>query len=134
MDGNIIYIGENYIAGASDTFGAKLHRHPLIEIYVSCDGESRVATPQGGVHGEVIAIGPNAYHAIAGTGKPGIALFIDPLTETGYSLLRELLTVPFFRRYRSWPMKAAIMIWMDWQGRSSFPRAGWRMCSRLRRG
>ncbi len=29
MDGSIVYIGENYVAGGSDTFGAKIHRHPL---------------------------------------------------------------------------------------------------------
>ena len=90
MDGNIIHIGENYITGVSDTFGAKVHRHPLIEIYVSCDGESHVLTAQGNVQGEIIVIGPNADHAIADTGKPGIALFLDPLTATGYSLWRNI--------------------------------------------
>ncbi len=89
MDGNIIYIEETFIAGVSDTFGAKIHRHPLIEIYVSCDGESCVTTPQGGIQGGIIVIGPNADHAIADAGKPGIALFLDPLTETGYSLWRD---------------------------------------------
>ena len=91
MDGNIIYVGESYIAGVSDTFGAKLHRHPLIELYVSFDGESHIITAQGGVQGGIIVIGPNADHAIADAGKPGIALFLDPLTETGYSLWRNTL-------------------------------------------
>ena len=91
MDGNIINVGENYIAGVSETFGAKIHRHPLIEIYASYDGDSHLLTPQGAVQGEVIVIGPNADHAIADTGKPGIAMFIDPLTETGYSLWRNAL-------------------------------------------
>ena len=90
MDGNIIYIGENYITGVSETFGAKIHRHPLIEIYVSCDGDSCVTTPQGNLQGGIIVIGPNADHAIADTGKPGIALFLDPLTEAGYSLWRNM--------------------------------------------
>ena len=90
MDGNIIDFGGNYIAGFSDTFGAKIHRHPLIEIYVSCDGKSCVSTPQGSVQGGVIVIGPNADHAITDTGKPGIALFLDPLTETGYALWRNM--------------------------------------------
>ncbi len=86
MDGNTIYIEENYIAGISDTFGAKLHRHPPIEIYASFDGGSHVATEKGVVGAGIIAIGPNAPHAIDDAGKPGIALFVDPLTEFGYSL------------------------------------------------
>ena len=49
MDGNMIYIGENYIAGVSDTFVAKIHRHPLIEIYVSCDGNSHIITENKGL-------------------------------------------------------------------------------------
>ena len=44
---SVIYIGENYIAGVSDTFGAKIHRYPLIEIYVSCDGKSHIITERG---------------------------------------------------------------------------------------
>ncbi len=91
MDGNTIYIGENYIAGVSDTFGAKIHRHPLIEVYVASDGESHIMTGQGDVRGGIIVIGPNADHAIADTGKPGIAVFLDPLTEMGYSLWRNTL-------------------------------------------
>ena len=91
MDGNMIYIGGNYIAGVSDTFGAKIHRHPLIEIYVSCDGKSHIITERGVEQGAIIVIGPNADHAIADTEKPGIALFLDPLTETGYSLWRNAL-------------------------------------------
>lgn len=87
---NMICIGENYIAGVSDTFGAKIHRHPLIEIYVSCDGRSHIITDWGVVQGEIIVIGPNADHAIADTEKPGIALFLDSLTETGYSLWRNM--------------------------------------------
>ncbi len=80
MNGNIICIRKNYIPGISDTFDARLHRHPLIEIYASGDGGSNVITEQGSVQGEIIVIGPNADHAIADTGKPGIALFLDPLT------------------------------------------------------
>ena len=49
----MICIGENYIAGVSDTFGAKIHRHPLIEIYVSCDGRSHIITDRGVVQGEM---------------------------------------------------------------------------------
>jgi len=88
---NVIYIGENYIAGVSHTFGAKIHRHPLIEIYVSSDGKSHIITERGVEQGAIIVIGPNADHAIADTEKPGIALFLDPLTETGYSLWRNTI-------------------------------------------
>ena len=91
MDGNTIIVGENYIAGVSDTFGAKIHRHPLIEIYAACDGQSHVAAEQGDLRGEIVLIGPGAVHAIADAGKPGIALFLDPLTEFGFSLWRRAL-------------------------------------------
>ncbi|MBQ6452454.1 MAG: AraC family transcriptional regulator [Solobacterium sp.] len=92
MNGNIIYCTENYIAGISDTFGAKLHRHPLIEIYAACDGNSHIISEQDSMEGEIIVVGANTEHAISDTGKPGIALFLDPLTETGYSLGRNTLT------------------------------------------
>ena len=91
MDGNIIIVGENYIAGFSESFGAKLHRHPLIEIYAACDGDGHVTTEAGELRGGIIAIGPGATHAIAGAGKPGIALFLDPLTAYGYALWRNAL-------------------------------------------
>ena len=91
MDGNIIWIGENYIAGLSETFGARLHRHPVIEIYAACDGDSHVQTEHGMVQGEIIVIGPDTEHAIDDTGKMGLALFLDPLTEFGYSLRQHLL-------------------------------------------
>lgn len=91
MDGNIIIVGDNYIAGFSESFGAKLHRHPLIEIYAACDGDGHVATEAGELHGEIITIGPNAIHAITDAGKPGIALFLDPLAECGYALWRHTL-------------------------------------------
>ena len=93
MNRNIICCGENYIAGISDTFGAKLHKHPLIEIYAACDGNSHIFTGQDIRQGEIIVIGANAEHAISDTGKPGIAVFLDPLTETGYSLGRNILTL-----------------------------------------
>lgn len=89
MDGNRIWAGESYIAGVSDTFGAKPHRHPLLEIYASCDGDSHIVTEQGEVRGEIVVIGPNAVHAISDRGKTGIALFLDPLTDPGYSLWRN---------------------------------------------
>ncbi|MBQ9048635.1 MAG: helix-turn-helix domain-containing protein [Solobacterium sp.] len=88
---NIICCGENYIAGISSTFGAKLHRHPLIEIYAACDGNSHVVTDEGILQGEIIIIGPDTVHAISDTGKPGIAVFLDPLSESGYSLYRNTL-------------------------------------------
>ena len=43
MGGNIIVVGENYLAGFSESFGARLHRHPLIEIYAACDGDGQNA-------------------------------------------------------------------------------------------
>ena len=42
-------------------------------------------------------IGPNATHAIADMGKPGIALFLEPLTESGFSLWRHVLGDEAFR-------------------------------------
>ena len=97
MDGNIIIVGENCIAGFSESFGARLHRHPLIELYAACDGDGHVTTESGELQGEIIAIGPNSTHAIADSGKPGIALFLDPLTECGYSLWRYALGNEAFR-------------------------------------
>ena len=47
MEGNIIIVGENYIAGFSESFGARLHRHPLIEFYAACDGDGHVTTEAG---------------------------------------------------------------------------------------
>ncbi|MBQ9662678.1 MAG: helix-turn-helix domain-containing protein [Oscillospiraceae bacterium] len=91
MTGNIIYSNKQYIAGVSDTFGAKLHRHPLLEIYAAEDGHSHVRTENGELSGQIIVIGANAVHAIADSGKRGIALFIDPLTEYGYALARNTL-------------------------------------------
>jgi len=99
MDGNIIIVGENYIAGFSESFGARLHRHPLIELYAACDGDGHVTAESGELRGEIIAIGPGATHAIADGGKPGIALFIDPLTAYGYSLWRHALGDEAFRTF-----------------------------------
>ena len=97
MDGNIVIVEDNYIAGFSDSFGAKLHRHPLIELYAACDGDGHVTTESGALRGGIIAIGPNASHAIADAGKPGIALFLDPLTAYGYALWRQVLGGEAFR-------------------------------------
>ena len=91
MTGNIIYINKHYIAGISDTFGAKLHSHSLTEVYAAEDGDSHVHTENGELSGQIIVIKANAVHAIADRGKKGIALFIDPLTEFGYSLARNTL-------------------------------------------
>ena len=77
MPGNRIYLDKNFIAGVSDTFGAKLHRHPLLEIYASEDGDSHVRTENDELSGQSIVIGANAVHAIADSGKRGIALFVD---------------------------------------------------------
>ena len=71
MAGNIILVGRDYIAGVSDTFGAKVHMHPLIEVYAACDGDGHVTADAGGLGGELIVIGPGASHAIADAGKPG---------------------------------------------------------------
>ncbi|WP_350454098.1 helix-turn-helix domain-containing protein [Slackia heliotrinireducens] len=86
MAENRIYIDEHYIAGLSDTFGAKLHRHPLIELYASAAGVGHVATGAERVEGQVIVVGPDVVHAIADAGTPGIAIFVDGLTEFGYPL------------------------------------------------
>ena len=97
MDGNIIIVEDNYIAGFSESFGARLHRHPLIEIYAACDGDGHVTTEAGELRGEVSVIGPKATHAIADAGKPGIALFLDPMTAYGYALWRHALGGEAFR-------------------------------------
>ena len=97
MDGNIIIVEDNYIAGFSESFGARLHRHPLIEIYAACDGDGHVTTEAGELCGEVSVIGPKVTHAIADAGKPGIALFLDPMTAYGYALWRHALGSEAFR-------------------------------------
>lgn len=91
MGGNTVYIDQNYIAGVSDMFGAKLHRHPLTEIYVSFSGTGHVMTQDQMLEGPVIAVGAGTVHAIADRGKPGIALFVDPVTSFGYSLSKQIL-------------------------------------------
>lgn len=88
---NIICSGKNYIAGLSEEFKADLHQHPVLEIYAACDGSSHVRIGDKIVSGQIIAIGPDAVHAIADDGKRGLAVFIDPLSEMGYSMKEELL-------------------------------------------
>ncbi len=90
-DGNVVFLERDYIGGASSSFGAKLHRHPLLELYAACDGSSHVALESGVLEGGMIAIGPGAVHAIADSGKRGIALFIDPLSDFGYTLTKNAL-------------------------------------------
>ena len=88
---NLIHIDRNYIAGISSSFGAHLHRHPMLEIYASFDGRSHLALEDGSVEGTVIAVGAGTVHAISDRDKYGIAVFLDPLSEYGYSLASEIL-------------------------------------------
>jgi len=91
LSGNIIYLGQSCISGVSEEFGAKLHHHPLLEIYVSWDGDSHLYTESDTRSGPVFVIAPGTVHAIADTGKRGIAVFLDPLSEKGYSLSQTVL-------------------------------------------
>ena len=88
---NVIFLGKNYIAGLSEEFKADLHQHPVLEIYAACDGDSHVRIGSKTISGQIIAISPGALHAIADDGKRGLAVFIDPLSETGYSMKEHLL-------------------------------------------
>lgn len=88
---NVICSDKNFIAGLSEEFKADLHQHPVLEIYAACDGSSHVKIGDEIVSGQIITIGPDAVHAIADDGKRGLAVFIDPLSEMGYSMKEELL-------------------------------------------
>ena len=88
---NPIHIDKDYISGISSSFGAQLHKHPMLEIYASFDGESHLALENGELKGHVIAVGAGAVHAISDKGKYGIAIFTDPLSEYGYSLKQSVL-------------------------------------------
>ena len=88
---NIISLDEHFIAGMSDNFTARLHSHPVLEIYSSCDGNSHAATENQIIEGQIIVIGTQLSHAIADEGKYGLAVFIDPLSETGYSIMQNVL-------------------------------------------
>ena len=90
---NVVYMGENFISGASDTFGANLHRHPMLEVYAACDGDSGVLANGEMMRGNVVFIGANVPHTIADRGKRGLAIFLDPLRSTGYSLQQKYLNV-----------------------------------------
>ena len=43
------------------------------------------------IEGQIIVIGTQLSHAIADEGKYGLAVFIDPLSETGYSIMQNVL-------------------------------------------
>ena len=88
---NIISLDEHFIAGLSDNFTAKLHSHPVLEIYSSCECNSHVITEDQIIEGQIIVIGTQLSHAIADEGKYGLAVFIDPLSETGYSIMQNVL-------------------------------------------
>ena len=53
---NLIHIDKDYISGISSSFGAQLHKHPMLEIYASFDGESHLALENGELEGHVIAM------------------------------------------------------------------------------
>ena len=71
---NPIYPDEKTIAGVSDQFGAGPHRHPLLEIYTSCDLNSHALVNDETSEGTVIVIGTDAVHAISDRGKRGLAV------------------------------------------------------------
>jgi len=83
---NVIYADQNYIAGLSEEFKAELHRHPVLEIYAACEGESHVRIKEEMIAGQIIMIAPDTLHAISDDGKRGIAIFVDPLSAIGYSI------------------------------------------------
>ena len=91
MPGNVVCLGPDYLSGVSDEFGARPHRHPLLEIYAACDGDSHLYTEGGVLAGQAFVIAAGTVHAIADTGKRGLAVFVDPLSETGYSLAHTVL-------------------------------------------
>ncbi len=68
------------------SFGANIHRHPMLEVYAACDGDGHMLVNGDMVSGPVLMVAPNADHAIADSGKPGLALFLDPLLPRGYAL------------------------------------------------
>ncbi|MCR5478955.1 MAG: AraC family transcriptional regulator [Ruminococcus sp.] len=88
---NIIYLGKQFIAGLSDTFTAQPHRHPVVEIYASCCGTSHIAVQEALIEGQIIVVGHNVMHTITDSCKPGIAIFVDPISEFGYSLNESIL-------------------------------------------
>ena len=105
---NIIYLNKNYIAGVSDEFGAEMHRHPVLEIYAACDGNSHVSVNGVLISGQIITIGAGAVHAIADSGKRGIVLFIDPLSSYGYSIQKNILGYNHFNISESTVIKSEI--------------------------
>ena len=106
--GNLIFLRKNYIAGVSDEFGAEMHRHPVLEIYASCDGNSHVSVNGVFISGQLITIGAGAVHAIADSGKRGIVLFIDPLSSYGYSIQKNILGYNHFNISESTVIKSEI--------------------------
>lgn len=91
MSGNIVCFGPNYISGVSEEFGAKPHRHPLLEIYAAGDGDSHLFSEGQILQGQAFVIAAGTVHAITDTGKRGLAAFLDPLSEVGYSLSQTVL-------------------------------------------
>ena len=88
---NVVCIGDRYIAGVSESFGARPHRHPVLELYASCGGEGHVMVGSSEVTGGVVLIGPGAEHAISDVGRRGVAVFVDPLLPFGYGLAQAHL-------------------------------------------
>lgn len=86
LGGNVVVLGDSFIAGLSDSFGAKPHRHPALELYAACDGASHVEVGGDGVAGAVVVVAPNALHRIVDAQKRGLAVFLDPLTSPGFDI------------------------------------------------
>ncbi len=88
---NKIYQNEKFIVGISEKFDAKPHKHPVLEIYMALDGNSHVEVNGKNIEGQIIIIGQDAIHCITDTKKKGLVIFIDLLSEYGYSLKENLL-------------------------------------------
>lgn len=88
---NVACVCDRYIAGVSDSFGARPHSHPVLELYVSCEGASHVVVEGTEVEGDVVLIAPGVGHAISDTGRRGLAVFVDPLMPLGYGITRTYL-------------------------------------------
>ncbi|MCR4749314.1 MAG: AraC family transcriptional regulator [Lachnospiraceae bacterium] len=88
---NVIILHNDYIAGFSEKYDANLHQHPILEIYIACEGNGRVRTDTEILEGRIIVIGAEAVHAIIDKGKSGLVVFVDPFSNIGFSIKENVL-------------------------------------------
>jgi len=79
-------MSENYISALSDIYGAEVHKHLMLELFMKCDGDCQAIIEGNLLTANCILIDSNVEHTIAEKNQCGFVMFIDPVSSIAKQL------------------------------------------------